>query len=331
MVKTDIQQCQRVGRILSRYKVKPEFLNRPFLACDVPVERKINALFFAVAICHQTHALHNPVSGAKGWDHIEEAFLKMMLDNDPWLEASFLFNKSKEELRTKLAIMFSHDGKPENTTLDRLDERAGLMIDLSAYIVQHFHGQYSMVLSDSENLLLHDGRGYFEILEETTAFTDPQRKKSMFLFKLLNDAGLYEVTDKKNLIPVMDYHMQRVLLRSGCVVIENDELRRKLTERETLKSDEPVRGACIEAAGIIAETSGHGITAMNDFFWPMGRSCCLDNPVCVSGTCNKTPCTLSELTDFPQHTTCMLQDVCIGVNNGKLRNLYEPNVVTHYY
>ncbi len=90
MVRTNIRQCELVGEEIGRYKVRSSFQERDFLNCKVPEEIKVDALFFAVAICHQTHALHNPQTGVKGWDYIEEVFTTMMRDNDPWLDPSYM-------------------------------------------------------------------------------------------------------------------------------------------------------------------------------------------------------------------------------------------------
>jgi hypothetical protein len=331
MVKTDLIQCKAVGEVLKQYHIKPSFLHREFLTVDISKEKKLSALFFAVAVCHQTHTLHNPKSGNKGWDYIEEVFLQMMKEDDPWLSPEFIRSQSQKALEYKLMVMFSETGKPEDTTLNHVSERAELMHALASFISNSFNGSYSFLLEKSGNRLLHDGSGYFELLEKSAAFADPRRKKSMFLYKLLDDAGLYSITDTENLIPIMDYHMQRVLLRSGCVLITDENLFAGLQQKTPQQSDEPVRSACIDAAREIAEASGHSITAMNDFFWPMGRSCCLENPVCVSEVCSKTPCTLSELSDYPEHTKCMLQNICKGATDAAIRELWEPSVETHFY
>ena len=331
MVKTDLLQCRAVGETLKNYHIKTSFLQREFLSVDVSVEKKLSALFFAVAVCHQTHTLHNTKSGNKGWDYIEEVFLKMMKEDDPWLSPEFIRSQNHKALEYKLMVLFSETGKPEDTTLNHVSERSDLMHALASFISNSFKGSYSFLLEESGNRLLHDGSGYFELLEKSDAFADPRRKKSMFLYKLLNDAGLYSITDTENLIPIMDYHMQRVLLRTGCVLITDEKLFTDLQQKTPLNSDEPVRSACIDAAREIAKSSGHSITAMNDFFWPMGRSCCLENPVCISGVCSKNPCTLSTLSDYPAHTHCMLQKTCKGAADAGIRELWEPIVKTHFY
>lgn len=74
----------------------------------------------------------------------------------------------------------------------------------------------------------------------------PFFKKASFLIKLLSDAGLFSIKDPENLVPVMDYHMQRVLLRTGAVEIHDLELHEALAMRKELPDDGLIREACIK-------------------------------------------------------------------------------------
>lgn len=75
--------------------------------------------------------------------------------------------------------------------------------------IERYHNGSLVSLSESLNShLIHSGKGYYEELSKVEAFSDPFRKKISFLIKLLEDAGLENIKDQENMIPIMDYHMQ---------------------------------------------------------------------------------------------------------------------------
>jgi hypothetical protein len=206
-----------------------------------------------------------------------------------------------------------------------------MLLELCSAIKTNFKGSVSDFLDQSKGKLLNDGKGYYEILEKFLAFSDPQKKKITFFLKLATDAGVLHIKDKENIIPIMDYHMQRVLLRMGCVKIEDDLLKQKLLNREMLESDEPIRGACIDTLKIIADKSGKNILDLNDFFWPLGRSCCNETTLCFDKICLKSPCTLDQMVEISDHNKCLFDEVCKGSSDENYRNLWEPVLETHYY
>ncbi len=145
------------------------------------------------------------------------------------------------------------------------------------------------------------------------------------------EAGLLNIHDSENFIPIMDYHMQRVLLRMGCVEITDKILRDKISSREPMQTDEPIRSACIGAFRLIAAGSGHPVIKLNDFFWSLGRSCCNENLLCQTGRCEKNPCTFEQIVELGDHHYCMFEGICTGSKNKSYRNLWQPVVQTHYY
>ena len=129
----------------------------------------------------------------------------------------------------------------------------------------------------------------------------------------------------------MDYHMQRVIMRMGCIDIKDEKLRSNLVNKKKLSSDEVIRKTCIEAIKIIADVSGHSIISINDFFWPLGRSCCNVTTLCNDGSCTKQPCTFDLMVEVKNHDKCLFEGVCSGSNSHTYRDLWEPIVDTHFY
>ena len=324
-------KCVEVAAKLASYDIKPSFYKRPFLSFDAARETKLRVYLMSAAICHQTHSLFHETLNLWGWEFMEYGFLKMVKERNALLNPSYMNICPEEEVSNILQRAFSFDGNPQNSTLDRIEERTNMLLELCTEIKTNYDGFVSKFLDQSEGKLIKNGKGYYEILEKFSAFSDPQKKKITFFLKLASDAGVIHIKDQENIIPIMDYHMQRVILRLGCLNINDKELNTKLLNRALLATDEPIRGACIEALKIIAEKSGKSILVMNDYFWPLGRSCCNETTLCFDKFCLKSPCTLDQIVEIKDHSKCMFEEVCLGSKDDEYRNLWEPVLETHFY
>lgn len=325
------EQCVRIGKVLRGIHVRPGFYEREFLEISSDRETKLRMYFFAVAICHQTHRLFNSESGSYGWDYMEQVFLTILQKYTAFINPGYLTVIGEKQAEEYLAWLFGPKNKPSLCTLDRLDERANLLIETAKLLKERYTGSVSRMLDGCKGYLVKDGKGIYELLEGFRAYSDPHRKKSSFFLKLASEAGLIHINDTENMLPIMDYHMQRVLLRTGCVEVSDPELRLMLMERKVLGTDEPVRSASIEAVLRIAEVSGHPVWRMNDFLWALGRSCCKDTILCRDGSCEKGPCTLFTIADIDEHDRCIFEGICKGQNEDSYRNLWHPVVETEYY
>lgn len=324
-------QCRKVAEKIKTLKLRKDFYQRPYLQLSLDKESKMRMNFFAVAICHQTHKLYHPGLDIYGWDFIEHVFVELAKKNDSLLNPQWLTNTAVDEIARHLAHAFAHNPNPADCSLDRLEERAELMQDAARVLINDYDGQAGGIFDMAEMRLLNQGKGVYEQMPRFEAFADPQQKKTTFLLKLLEESNLLSIADPENLIPIMDYHMQRVLLRLGCVEIVDEEYREIIASRQLLDSDEPIRSLCIEAFKRIAQLSGHPITKMNDFFWSLGRSCCHETTLCHDGLCEKSPCTFTSIVKIDDHSRCVFQDICKGAESSKYRHLWQPVVSTHYY
>ena len=287
--------------------------------------------FLSAAICHQTHNLHHPDLNLWGWEYMEHGFLELVRKRHPLLNPGYMSICSQPDIAGLLQETFSPTGKKEGSSLDRIEERSAMWLNICSFVKNNFQGSISRMIDSSEGRLISDGKGLYERLSGLSAFADPEMKKLTFFIKLATDAGILNIKDPENLIPIMDYHMQRVLLRTGCVVVTDKELAGKLSSRTPVDSDAPVRSACIEAMKHIAEASGKNLLAMNDFFWPLGRSCCHEITLCRDKSCSKNPCTLATILNLEQHDSCILQNECKGAFDDTYLRLWEPVVETSYY
>lgn len=325
------EQCIKVARRVKEFKIRQSFYDREFLNFTSDEETKLRAYFYSVAICHQTHRLHSKKLKLWGWEYMEYMFVQLGKNNSPFLRHGIICSLSFNDLCNRLASLFADDGNPLNTTLDRIGERASFLAEADYILENQYKGSIKNLLISAKNFLLSDGKGIYEQLSVFKAFSDPLKKKSTFLVKLLGDARMIKIKDPENFVPIMDYHMQRVLLRTGCVDILSQKLADKLRRRKPVTKDTKVRMACIEAFRIIAAESGMPVVRLNDFFWSLGRSCCHKELLCQVGKCEKDPCTFSQIVEHNPHNKCVLDDVCTGKENEYYRLLWQPIVETHYY
>ena len=330
IVSVNKEQSEKIGTILKDRHIRSSFFQRPFLSMNASRETKLRTYFYAAGICHQTRSLIDKTRNLAGWEYLEDIFHKLAIDNSEFLHPQYLSSISISKIIHHLQILFSPDGKAENCTFDRLEERARMLKEMAVLLYMKYENSAAKFLDESNNLLFNAGKGYYESLENLEAFCDPRKKKITFFLKLATDTKALEVKDKKNLIPIMDYHMQRVLLRMGCVETDK-ETRNKLINKGILNSDLEIREACIKSIKIIADTSGHDILSMNDFFWPLGRSCCNESPLCHSNKCSKNPCTFFDMVELSEHKNCIFEKACKGSSIENYRLIWEPMVETHYY
>lgn len=325
------KQCENIGKIIKKLKLRRSFFEREFIVYPADTETKLKMYIFPIAICHQTHTLINKKKNLKGWDCLEDAYLRIAKDGSDLLDINYLAEAPLDELIKKMKPYFSEDNTPENCTLDKIEERAEFLKEIAQTTKQNYGGRIENIIKKSDGYIVNNGNGLYELLEKFPAYSDPMKKKSTYLIKVLTEAGLFTVKDEQNFLPVMDYHMQRVLLRMGCVEINDENLKKQLFNKEKLNSDEEIRSACIQAAKLIANFSGYPIINMNDFFWPLGRSCCKEKLLCVNGECNKKPCTFELAVELDDHKKCQFADVCKASIDPEYQKFWQPIIETHYY
>jgi hypothetical protein len=324
-------QCKLIGERIKPLQFRKNHFERPFLAFPADDETKLRAYLFSAAICHQTHSLANKRKNLKGWSCLEDVYTSLGIANSSLLDPAFLASLSPEDLSVRLKPLFSDDGNPENCTLDRLVERSNFLIQTSKLLNNKYAGRVENLLARSNGFLINNGTGLYELLGESEAYADPLRKKSTVFVQLINSANLFKIRDPEHIEPVMDYHMQRLLLRTGCVDVLDESLRKSLLQRMHLSSDEEVRKACVEAVRVIAGISGKSYFEMDEVLWSLGRSCCKDKTLCADGVCNQNPCSFHSSFDIVEHKKCFFDGACRGKNDVSYRNLWQPVVDTHYY
>ncbi|MDD5218473.1 MAG: GrpB family protein [Candidatus Omnitrophica bacterium] len=330
-VEVNQKQCELIADRLRPLRFRREHFNRPFLTFKSGAETKLRAFLFASAICHQTHSLIYRKKNLKGWSCLEDTYTILGEVNSPLLDPEYISKLSVNELSELLKPVFAEDGSPENCTLDRLDERSAFLINISQQLKENYDGKVSNLLAESNGYLINNGSGLYELLEELDGFTDPLKKKSTVFVQLVKNTNLIQIKDPESIEPVMDYHMQRLMLRTGCIEVKDEELKRALYERQNLESDSDVRLASVEAVRLMGRLAQKDFFEMDELLWSLSRSCCHEQPLCTAGHCNKTPCTFFTFIDLPEHERCIFDGICSGQNDESFRKYWQPVVETNYY
>ncbi len=167
-------KCSQIAGIIRNLRLRPEFYEREYLNIQAPREILIRMHFFAVAICHHTYSLYHRNLDLYGWDFIDTVFVRLAKTNHPLLDIDFLAKSKKKEIEALLCEVFSTGGDPQSCTLDRLEERAGLMKDAADKIREKFADSLDGLFDKPEGLLLNDSKGLYETLPQFEAYADPQ-------------------------------------------------------------------------------------------------------------------------------------------------------------
>lgn len=330
-IKVNGEQTVKIGQALKDFRIKEEYKNREFLTFQSVHEKKIVGYLFCAAICHQTYSLVNKSKNLVGWNYLEHVFSNLAKEDSNLLSIEYVSGREERELISEFGKLFPEVDGSERCTLDKLPERIALVKNIAEVVNSRFNGEISRLKEELEKGFSRGGNEVYEIMRGFKAFQDPLGKKSTLFLKLIYQSGLVDVQGYNEFKPLMDYHMQRLLLRSGCVEVLDMNIEEKLKKRQQIDSDEEIREKCIQAIEIISEVSGIGILDIDDIFWALGRSCCNNKVLCRDRECSKSPCTLISVIDLDEHERCLLEQVCVGKVKEDYQKFWEPNVRTNYY
>jgi|SRR3989344_1261082 len=321
-------QCRLIAEKFMPLKFRESMLKRDFLTFPADTETRLRAILFSSAICHQTYSLFNKEKNLKGWDFLESVYTELMKQNSLFMDPVYLSGQQDKELAERLRELFTIDGE---CTLDRREERAGFLIDISRLLVHKYSARVENLLAASGGFLINNGHGLYELLEEFYPFSDPLKKKSSLVVKFATESGIWMPRDMENFVPIMDYHMQRVLLRTGCIEVLDKGMKESLLTKKPVDSDDEIRIAAIDAVKKLSSFSGRNLMELERFLWSLGRSCCNEKTLCTDGLCNRTPCTFFAFVEQKSHEKCVLEGVCKGNLNDEYRRYWQPMLETHFY
>jgi len=178
-------------------------------------------------------------------------------------------------------------------------------------MLEQWPGGYAALLADSnahatpvQRLLQHLAAlpGYRE---------DPLSKKANLLAIVLGNRPeqFLQMRDPENIRPIVDYHLMRGCLRTGCVNLVDPDLERRSQARQWVDAIEEraIRDASKVAIDALVAQSGTSVAAVDGFFFTLGRRLCLE-------------------TETPRCDECPLEAAC-----GKQVHRFQPVFRTSHY
>ena len=119
---------------------------------------------------------------------------------------------------------------------------------------------------------------------------DPLAKKANLLALVLANRPeqFLDLRGPSMIAPIVDYHIMRTTLRTGCVVIADGDTRQHLTDRTWVGSaaESSIRVAARDAVKALCERSGLDVAEVDGFLFSLGRRLCLETE---PPKCNECP------------------------------------------
>lgn len=153
-------------------------------------------------------------------------------------------------------------------------------------------------------------RGFLAALEHIVGFSgDPLQKKSLLLAMALANRPekFLLATDERNWRPIVDYHVMRVALRLGLVVLEGEDTD-KIIARAWVDADveSRLRGMVGQATYAVQRRSMRSLSMLDHALWSARTYC-------------------PEMT-YPDCSSCVFKNVC-----GRHVDLFQPVFATTNY
>ncbi len=329
-IEIDFEQALNLGISISKLSLRSDLENE--LAPSVCSDPNITALTYlwASAICHNTQGgLRGTIQNKfyNGWDYLLRAFciaaeggeLAMSVESTKIITEDALY---------KLLTRCSPDAEIKLIDLGR---RAEILRQSAGEIENLFSSDILRVIVASKGMVGGPEGLYFQLSKITAFNKDPLHKKSTAFLMTAHFSGILKIKDNENIKPMIDYHRMRLFLRTGCIRIRNNDLSRRLMDRQFVIKDieEQIRNASAEICCWIVRKLDIAFFNFDILLWALARSCCRNKPLCKSG--------LVESESFYEYTTkqwsgsCEFQDWCVGAKDDGYRSLWEPLILTEDY
>ena len=248
----------------------------------------------------------------KGSAFLDPCLISIYSKNPRWFRAENQKTITKSELEQKL----SDDNGI--CPLPLMDERLSICLD-SAKKLDKFKGSVLNLLKAASGYLIRDGKGLLEILEGFSGYRDsPFYKKSLlFVATMVNrPEKFFKIKDEGNMHAIIDYHLQRLALRTGAIEVIDQNLKRKLENRLYVTEYEEfdVRKATLDAFDIIckeAKKREKDPFEVDYYAWRARTYC----PEMKEPDCDK----------------CLIKDPCKGSRYPSYKRLFQPVFVTTKY
>ncbi|MGB5566469.1 MAG: carbohydrate kinase family protein, partial [Acidimicrobiia bacterium] len=121
---------------------------------------------------------------------------------------------------------------------------------------------------------------------------DPFAKKANLLALILahRPERFLRLRGSSEIAPIVDYHIMRTTLRTGCVAVTDDDVRGRLEARTWVDAgaETGIRTASRDAIGLLCDLSGLDVASVDGFLFKLGRTVCLEAELPRCGECPLT-------------------------------------------
>jgi hypothetical protein len=259
------------------------------------------------------------------WDFLQEKLAALLLEVPPECIAERLSRIRSSELDACLADY------PKRERI-QASSRAQMLRDLGRTIVDQFAGRAINVLRQSTGRIFGEN-GFLSQLDKFESYSaDPLRKKSHVLIQELARERIVRFQDENEIQPAIDYHIQRLYLRTDRVVCSSLELENDLRSYRFITRGRFVKLLRIEVSEALKLTAFYSrlsVPDVNYVEWQIARGICLRRrPFCTRPH-------LPQKMD-PEITrlftgNCPFVAFCPAFRNPNLLKLKEPRFTTSHY
>ncbi len=313
-VRVDPVRVERVARLVASQSEVAEF---DFVGPQFPALGDAHAIDFFFAATLQQFGFWTEAAGRyaapmiaaleghslKGSDYLWAAYRRWMETDPAGLAPAAQERLEADEFLARLRSDEGRDPMPAvelHLELARAYGRDMLAMGWTTAGIVEAANAAASPLADFLRRLDHVG-GYKE---------DPLRKKSALLATILQQRPERFLRRDEDEVapPIVDYHVQRSCLRTGLVVVEDEDLRARLIARQTLApADEwAVRDACATAVLGLQRQSGRSMGAVDYLLFTARERC-------------------PEMTE-PECARCSLDPACAHD-----KALFQPVLRTTFY
>lgn len=240
----------------------------------------------------------------KGSDFIWAAFARAARTHPEW----FSPRRMAEEPELLRQICTADDG---HCPLPEVERYQALHQAHGRALCEQWPGGYSEILADcnAHPQPVRQLLGHLRLLPGYAE--DPMAKKANLLAIILGNRpeGFLRLRDPEHIRPIVDYHLMRGCLRTGCVELVDPDLVRRNGLRTWVDAveEQAIRAASMEAIDSLVRLSGTSVAAVDGFFFSLGRRRCLE-------------------TESPHCSECPIETVC-----GRNVERFQPVFRTSFY
>lgn len=216
---------------------------------------KIKMLIYLVAICHNIN-----------WNFLMDHAIPKLRDISNSFDYNILVNINEKTVEE----IFEEYPKKEKVEAKR---RCDMIKEVARYLKENVD-----LIDQIQNMTSLEGEnGFFSCMNKMKVFEeDPLHKKTNLLAQLLIEEQILKVEDIYHMIPLVDYHIIRLYLRTGRIKIVNKEIEDNIRKEQplTLSQITQLRRMIAEQIQRFCEKHQKTTDELNQYEWGIARDIC---------------------------------------------------------